>query len=256
MFFSVLGSGSRGNSVYVESNGTAILIDAGFSGKELQYRLASINRSLSDVAAICITHEHNDHISGAGVVARRCNIPVYANIGTYCVAEKKLGRLPELIEFETGTAFEIQGLHVRSFRVSHDSQDPVGFVISDGRVTLGYCTDTGHVTHLMTTRLAGCNGLILEFNHNLDLLRNGPYPLSLQQRVRSRKGHLSNEDAASFLSILHNEYMQIVVLAHLSQQNNNPRLAEKAAKSAVREWGETILKVAGQDATSGLIHLR
>lgn len=256
MFFSVLGSGSRGNSVYVESNDTRILIDAGFSGKELQRRLGLVNRDLSKVSAVCVTHEHNDHISGAGVVARRFKIPVYANSGTMRGGSKKMGKLPEVIEFETGAEFEINGLSVRSFRISHDTADPVGFIVSDGCTSLGYCTDTGKVSHLMAARLRGCSGLILEFNHNLDLLKKGPYPLPLQQRVRSSRGHLSNEDAAAFLACLFDEKLQIVVLAHLSEMNNRPELAIKAARNTVRQWGDTTLSLARQETVTELIQLR
>lgn len=256
MFFSVLGSGSKGNSVYVESKDTAILIDAGFSGKELERRLNSIDRELSKVAAVCVTHEHNDHISGVGVVARRFNIPVHANLGTLQAGAKRLGKIPEIVEFETGNSIEIGGLQVRSFRVSHDTADPVGYIVSDGNTSLGYCTDTGKASHLMSARLAGCSGLILEFNHNLEMLKQGPYPLPLQQRVRSSRGHLSNEDAADFLSSLFDDKLQIIVLAHLSEVNNRPELAVKAARGAVAQWGNTALSVASQESTSGLIQLR
>ncbi len=256
MFFSVLGSGSRGNSVYVESKDTAILIDAGFSGKELEGRLSSINRELSKVAAVCVTHEHNDHISGVGVIARRYKIPVHANSKTLEAGAKKIGKIPNYLEFETGTGVDIGSLQVRSFSVSHDTADPVGFIVSDGHTSLGYCTDTGKVSHLMAARLAGCSGLILEFNHNLDLLKQGPYPLPLQQRVRSSRGHLSNEDAANFLSGLFDEKLQIIVLAHLSEVNNRAELAEKAARDAVRQWGDTTLTIASQKTPSDLIQLR
>ena len=155
MRFSVLGSGSRGNSVYIESGKTGVLIDAGFSGKELEKRLSRIDRKLSDVKTICITHEHHDHITGAGVLSRRCNIPVLANTATFLAAEKRLGKLYQKIEFETGDRIEFQDLSIRSFRISHDTADPVGFVMSDNDLSVGYCTDTGKVSHLMETMLSG-----------------------------------------------------------------------------------------------------
>lgn len=235
MLFSVLGSGSRGNSVYVESGGTGILIDAGFSGKEVQARMKSIDRDLSNICAICITHEHHDHISGAGVLSRRCRIPVYANAGTFVAGEKKFGQLFEKIEFCTGDTLEIGGLMVRSFRVSHDTEDPVGYIITDGRSSLGYCTDTGKVSHLMEARLSSCDAIVLEFNHDLEMLRNGPYPLPLQQRVRSSRGHLSNEDGATFLAKLVAGKVRLAVLAHLSEKNNTPELASYAAKQIFRD---------------------
>ena len=247
MRFSVLGSGSRGNSVYIESGKTGILIDAGFSGKEIEMRLRSIGRDMSHVRALCITHEHNDHICGAGVISRRCKIPTYLNCGTLAAGEKKMGRLAVYREFETGDTLEIGDLQVRSFQVSHDTADPVGYVVSNGTKSVGYCTDTGKISHLIGRRLAACNGLVLEFNHNLQMLKNGPYPLPLQQRVRSSRGHLCNEDAAALLAQLIGNHLRTVVLAHLSAINNTPELAREAALSGVKQWGETSLLVASQD---------
>lgn len=255
MRFSVLGSGSRGNAVFIEGGKTAILIDAGFSGKEIAARLHAIGRDLADVRAVCLTHEHDDHISGVGVLSRRCRIPVYANSGTFAGGEKKLAKLFAAQEFETGESVEIGDLEVRSFRISHDTADPVGFVVSDGRNSVGYCTDTGRVSHLIATRLMACNGLILEFNHNLEMLKNGPYPLPLQQRVRSSRGHLRNEDAAAFLADLIGRQLQIAVLAHLSETNNTPLLARSAAQQAVQDWGETALVIASQNHPTPLVEL-
>lgn len=255
MQFSVLGSGSRGNSVYIESGKTGILIDAGFSGKELEKRLNLIDRDLSDVKTICITHEHNDHISGAGVISRRCNIPVIANPATFAAGEKRLGKLYGRTEFETGDRIEFEGLSIRSFRISHDTADPVGFVVSDNELSVGYCTDTGRVSHLMERRLSGCNGLILEFNHNLEMLKNGPYPLSLQQRVRSNQGHLSNEDGADFFEKIISNQLQMVVLAHLSETNNTPQLARIAAEKILPAEWEAEFMIASQDNPTPLFPL-
>jgi len=255
MRFAILGSGSRGNSVYIESGKTGILIDAGFSGKEIESRLQSVGRELANVRALCVTHEHNDHISGIGIISRRCKIPAYLNGGTFAAGEKTIGRLHAVEEFETGDLLQIGDLQVRSFRISHDTADPVGYVVSDGKKSVGYCTDTGKVSHLIGTRLSGCNGLILEFNHNLQLLKNGPYPLPLQQRVRSSRGHLSNEDAADFLAGLIGQHLQMVVLAHLSETNNTPELARKAALLSVQDWGDTLLSVASQEKATILMQL-
>ncbi|MFW2365682.1 MAG: MBL fold metallo-hydrolase [Desulforhopalus sp.] len=255
MRFSVLGSGSRGNSVYIESKTTGILIDAGFSGKMIEKRLLAIDRNLESVRGICLTHEHNDHIQGAGVLSRRCRMPAYANVGTFRAGEKKMGKLFKRCEFDTGDAVQIGDLQIRSFRISHDTVDPVGYVVSDGTESLGYLTDTGKVSHLIRTRLASCSGLILEFNHNLEMLKNGPYPLPLQQRVRSSRGHLSNEDGADFLAGLIGDELKLVVLAHLSETNNSPDLAKKAALQSVRQWGDTTLHIASQDTPSQLFEL-
>jgi phosphoribosyl 1,2-cyclic phosphodiesterase len=128
-------------------------------------------------------------------------------------------------------------------------------VVSDGKKSIGYCTDTGKVSHLIGTRLAGCNGLILEFNHNLQLLKNGPYPLPLQQRVRSSRGHLCNEDAAVFLAGLIGDHLRTAVLAHLSETNNTPELAREAALGSVQEWGDTSLIIATQEKATTLLEL-
>lgn len=255
MRFAVIGSGSKGNCVYIEEGRTAILIDNGFSGKELECRLRAIDRSLDNITAICVTHEHNDHISGVGVVSRRSKIPVYANGATFAGAENKIGKPFQFVEFGTGDELTIQDLEVRSFRISHDTGDPVGFVVSNGREYLGYCTDTGSVSKLMELRLARCHGLILEFNHNLQMLKNGPYPPVLQQRVRSTHGHLANEDAAQFLGRLLHRKLKTAVLAHLSETNNTPDLAMRAAREYIGDEEEVELLVAGQDRPTRLISL-
>lgn len=255
MQFSVLGSGSRGNCVYIEEGKTGILVDNGFSGKEIEARLRAIGRTLDNIRAICTTHEHNDHVSGIGVISRRCKVPVYANSGTIARAEKKIGIPHSFVEFETGDALAIRDLQVRSFAISHDTADPVGFVISNGREYLGYCTDTGKVSKLMELRLARCHGLILEFNHNLEMLKNGPYPLVLQQRVRSSQGHLANEDAALFLKNLIHPRLQVTVLAHLSETNNTPELARSAAVPCFPPGHAGELLIAEQDRAIQLISL-
>ncbi len=255
MNFAVLGSGSRGNCVYIEScdRGTAVLIDAGFSGRQTSLRLEQVGRELSRVEAIFLTHEHNDHIGGAGVLSRRLSIPVYGNRGTLKSARAKTGRLHRAVPFVTGDRIDFGGLQLHSFRISHDTADPVGYVVSDGESSLGCLTDTGRTSHLMATRLATCNALILEFNHDLKMLKNGPYPLPLQQRIRSNRGHLCNVDAAEFLLKVQGEELRHLVLAHLSEKNNLPRLAREAAV-AVMKHGVT-LHVAHQEQPLPLICL-
>lgn len=255
MEFSVLGSGSRGNAVFLEHEKTSILIDCGFSGKETEKRLQSIGKSIEDLDAIFVTHEHNDHISGVGVLSRRCKIPIFVNPGTLKGSEGKLGKPFTVEEFNTGDKIPFQDLEVKSFRISHDTNDPVGYVIEAGERKFGYCTDTGKVSHLMTQRLKGCHGLVLEFNHDLEMLQNGPYPLPLQQRVRSSVGHLSNDDAASFLKSLQHEDLIHVFLAHLSEKNNLPKLAWKEAKKAMNQDSPVKLHLTRQDAPGALISL-
>ncbi len=225
MKFCVLGSGSRGNATYIESGSAALLIDNGFSGVELERRLAAIAASPTKLAGILVTHEHNDHIKGAGILARKYKLPIIANHATFTAARSTIGNIPQYQEFHTGTPFEFVGFNIHPFAISHDSAEPVGFVVSRNSCSLGYCTDTGMISRLITHLLSGCHGLIIESNHDPEMLKNGPYPPFLQQRVRSRTGHLANEDAASFVADFSHADLQHVVLAHLSEKNNDPGLA-------------------------------
>lgn len=256
MEFAVLGSGSKGNAVYICSGSTAVLIDAGFSGKQLAQRLMTgVKKEITDLDGILLTHEHNDHISGAGVLSRRCKIPVFANDGTFRGGENKLGKLHKRSEFGTGERFSFRDLEIRSFRTLHDTNDPVGFVVSDGTYSIGYCTDTGKTTHLMAARLMNCDALILEFNHDPEMLKTGPYPLVLQQRVRSSHGHLANEEAASFLSQLVNDRLQYVVMAHLSEVNNLPKIALESVLKNNTINGSRIIQ-ACQETPTPLLNLK
>ncbi len=254
--FCVLGSGSKGNAVYVESNETALLIDCGFSGKEIAARLALIGKELNQIESILVTHEHNDHIAGVGVLARKCKIPVYANEGTLKGAEKKFGKIEQMRLFDTGSTFTVKDITVKPFRVSHDTEDPVGYVLESGNIRLGYCTDTGKVTHLMAQRLKDCHGLVLEFNHDLEMLKNGPYPLMVQQRVKSSHGHLSNDDATAFFNDIYHDDLSHVVLAHLSEANNLPQFAFAGIESALHCYPSTRFEIARQDCPTSFITLR
>lgn len=256
MKFSVLGSGSKGNAFFIESGKTAILIDNGFSGKETAARLARIGRDIDALNAIFVTHEHHDHICGVGVLSRRCKIPVFANEPTFTGGGKTLANLTQRCEFQTGERITFRDLTIRSFAVSHDTGDPVGFVVGDGEHSIGCCTDTGIASRLIARRLSGCDSLILEFNHDLELLKNGPYPQSLKQRVRSRHGHLSNNDAANLLDSLVHKKLQRIVLAHLSETNNLPEIAYQEAAQALGGRLElSALSIAGQDRPTDLFEI-
>ncbi len=251
MKFCVLGSGSRGNSTYVETEGGGILIDAGFSGKEIARRLAIIGRSPDRLQAILVTHEHNDHIAGVGVLSRRYHLPVYANSATFAASEKKLGKVFEFREFSTGAGFRIANFAIHPFAVSHDTADPVGFVIQSGGRSLGYCTDTGKITKLMEHLLGRCHGLVLEANHDPAMLQAGPYPLPLKQRVRSNMGHLANGDAASLVRRLGNGPLQALVLAHLSETNNHPDLVVQAIRHGCNGMRQCLEPVLAEQSAPG-----
>jgi phosphoribosyl 1,2-cyclic phosphodiesterase len=235
MRFCVLGSGSKGNATFVEGGETRILIDAGFSGKELEKRLAAIGVAPDSLTAILITHEHTDHIRGAAILSRRFKLPIFANNATLAAGQPTLSKLHVFQEFSTGTTFNFGDIRVHPFRVSHDAADPVGFVVNDGTHTFGYCTDTGVVSRLMHHRLSACHGLVLECNHDPVMLKNGPYPLSLQQRVRSKTGHLANAEAAGFLSAILYLDLHHVVLSHISERNNHPEIAQAVVREVLAE---------------------
>ena len=255
MRFSVLGSGSKGNCTLVESDSTRLLIDNGFSGKEIVSRLSSLGIAPETLTAIIVTHEHDDHVKGVGVLARRLNLPVYANEATHRAAEPRMGRVPLPREFDAGEPFVINGLRVRPFSVSHDSADPVGFVVSDGTGSLGYCTDTGKITQLIRHHLRPCQALVLEANHDVQMLKDGPYPLPLQQRVLSSRGHLANTDSLALAAQLADQRLRLVVLAHLSEINNHPDLVLREARQ--RLPGEKTLRVllARQGQVSPLLEI-
>jgi len=221
MRFCVLGSGSKGNCTYVEADGVGVLIDAGFSGIEVARRLAVAGLSIDHVRAILVTHEHTDHLSGVGVLSRKHHLPVFATSATRMAAGVALDKLHAFIPFTTGSSFSVPPFTVHPFAIAHDTVDPVGFTLDDGRRRLGYCTDTGMISRLIRHHLQGCHGLVLESNHDLEMLKNGPYPPALQQRIRSKNGHLANSEAMAFARDLLHEGLRHIVLAHISHANNS-----------------------------------
>jgi phosphoribosyl 1,2-cyclic phosphodiesterase len=253
--FSVLGSGSKGNCTLVVAGPTRVLIDNGFSGKELLARLRSLDIDPESLTALILTHEHDDHVKGAGVLARRFTLPVYANEATQRAAEARMGKLPIYREFEVGEAFAIDALRIHPFAVSHDAADPVGFVLSDGGDSLGYCTDTGIVTRLIRQRLRACRAVILEANHDVRMVKEGPYPLPLQQRVLSSRGHLANPDSLDLAAELAAEHLRLLVLAHLSEINNHPDLVWAEARRRFPGEGEVRLLLASQGQVCPLLEV-
>ena len=220
-----LGSGSKGNSIYIEGGGARVLIDAGLCGRELTSRLDEVGVQAADLDAILVTHNHRDHISGVGVMARRYNIPVYSAYKTILASEKIWGKIENINEIEAGTLFSVNGLEFYPFSTPHDSAHSVGFIFKAGEKKGGIATDLGFVTRLVRESLKNCNILVLESNHDEDMLIDGPYPWHLKQRIKGREGHLSNRDCADLLDDIYHDGLQKVVLAHLSDENNRPDLA-------------------------------
>ncbi len=252
---SVLASGSRGNATYISDGRTAILIDAGLSGVEIQRRMARKGLDPTSLDAILVSHEHADHIHGVGVLSRRFGLTVYINDRTRQASGTALGKLYALFPFSCGHAFSIGSLAIHPFSISHDAEDPAGFTISCQGAKVGVATDLGIATGVVKTHLQACDILILEANHDPQMLIDGPYPWPLKQRIRGRSGHLSNDDTALLLEALQHDRLAHVVLAHLSEENNTPEKARQAVKT-VLNGASVRLHVASQAAGSGVLTLR
>jgi phosphoribosyl 1,2-cyclic phosphodiesterase len=249
-----LASGSRGNSIYVSDGTTSILIDAGLSGTEIQRRLNSRNLTAEQLDAIVVSHEHSDHIKAVGVLSRRYKLPVYINRNAQNVL-MQLGKVKNLRLFECGATFPINNLQIHPFSISHDAADPVGFTIGQNGTKIGIATDLGVATAMVKEHLKSCSLLILESNHDPEMLANGPYPWPLKQRIKSRTGHLSNEDSRNLLQELQHNKLEHVILAHLSETNNTPQKAYDEA-TKVLSRSKTGLTVAEQDICGPIFYLK
>ena len=252
----VLASGSRGNAIYISDGTTAILVDAGLSGKEIERRLASRGLSASGLSAIVVTHEHTDHVQGAGILSRRYKLPLHIGQYTLEAAKKKLGKLSDVRHFDSGRPFTIGALKLHPFSIPHDAEDPVGFTVeAPGAAKVGIATDLGLATAVVRENLRDCRLLLLEANHDPVMLEHGPYPWALKQRVRGRCGHLSNEDAAALVTEIRHDALSHLILGHLSEENNDPRKALQVV-DAVIDPNRTNLSLALQDEAHPLIHLK
>lgn len=249
-----LASGSRGNALYVEAGGTAVLVDAGLSGVELERRMSQRGLNPEALSAVVISHEHTDHTLGAGVLSRRFKIPVYINPDTYEASQKKLGTLTRVHHFRCGEDFSIGALRISPFSISHDAADPAGFTLARDTLKVGVATDLGVATHLVKSHLDGCSLVFIEANHDPAMLETGPYPWHLKQRVKGRLGHLSNGDAGDLVSDIMGPRLSHVILSHLSQENNTPETARHTFCSRLNRPGIRV-DVALPHAPGRLIHL-
>jgi len=258
MKFCVLASGSSGNACYVETDNARVLIDAGLSGREIERRLQLVGGDASELTALIITHEHSDHIKGAGVLSRRYNIPIYVNRKTLESGRRTLGKKLRAEIIQTGQRLEIEDLKVETFTKCHDAADPVGLVLSLNGVRLGVVTDLGKSTRLVEDRLQGCRAIVIEFNHDPEMLDTGPYPLYLKRRIKGRDGHLSNEQGGALLRKICHENLEKVVLAHLSEQNNHPEKAHRQAAEALGKCGlgQIDIWVSRQDEPGPMFELK
>lgn len=238
MRFASLGSGSAGNCLAVSANDTTVLLDCGFSVRETITRLTRLELQAEKLSGILLTHEHDDHVSGALRLANRFHIPIFLTHGTL----QALGEVPDTVALsiiDSHSPFAIGDLEIHPYPVPHDAREPVQFVIENGAQRLGVLTDAGASTPHIEATLSFCDALVLECNHDLDLLMNSSYPNSLKQRISSRLGHLDNATAAALLSRTNTSKLQHIIAAHLSAQNNRPQLAQMALSQALgceKQW--------------------
>ena len=233
MRFASLGSGSKGNALLIEAGDTRILLDCGFGPTEITARFSRLGLDAGDLDAIIVTHEHGDHGSGVASLAYRHDLPVYLTRGTFSALDAAGRTIANRKFIDAYTPFAIGDIEVKPYTVPHDAREPVQFVLSDGAVRLGVLTDTGQPTPHIAQSLSGVDALVLECNHDLDMLMNGPYTASLKQRIAGRLGHLSNDASAELVRAMDCTRLQHVIAAHLSETNNTPELARAALAGAL-----------------------
>jgi phosphoribosyl 1,2-cyclic phosphodiesterase len=230
--FTLLGSGSSGNTTLVSDGATHILVDVGLSGRETARRLREYGLEPEQISAIVVSHEHGDHCRGVGPFAKSLDIPVFMTDDAFRNSGMNLDSRKHQ-RIRSGESFEVYGFLFTSFAVPHDSADPLGFVIEKDGTKIGIVLDLGYLSNLVLERLKGCDGIVLESNHDIRMLQAGPYPWALKQRVMSRRGHLSNDSVAQFLGNDFDGRASCIVLAHLSKNNNLPELALLSAQRAL-----------------------
>ncbi len=256
-------SGSSGNAIVVSDGDTALLVDAGVSGSRLSAELARAQLDAHTLCGILITHEHTDHIQGAGVLSRKYNLPLYATEGTWAAMEQKLGALEPANRrtIVPGVDFCVGRINVMPFDIPHDAAQPVGYALSQGALKVAVATDIGCLSDRWICQAAGADLVLLEANHDVDMLKAGRYPYELKRRILGRRGHLSNEDAGRAAARLYREGVRHVILGHLSRENNFPELALKTVSDCLTEEGvavgeELALDIARRDSMSGVYTLR
>lgn len=241
LYFCSLASGSSGNCQYIASETTGILLDAGLSGKYIQNSLLSIDANIEQLKALFITHEHSDHIKSAGILMRKYGVTLYITKATFEKIEKKLGKYEpsKVILIEKEREVVVGDILVHPFGISHDAVDPVAYSFKKEDLKISIVTDLGHVPIDLLSNLIDSNLIMLESNHDVEMLKSGPYPYVLKQRILSKKGHISNEACAEAIIRVHGYSNRLghVVLGHLSQDNNTPELAYETVKNILEENG-------------------
>lgn len=255
-------SGSSGNAILISSGTTRILVDAGVSGRRLEEALRSVDQYARDIKGILITHEHSDHIQGAGILSRKHNIPVYATAPTWEACAGKLGNVhSRLTRVISKTGFYIDDLLIEPYDIPHDAADPVGYTISCGARKVAVATDLGYFPKAVEMKLQSCDLVLLESNHDVAMLHTGRYPRALKERIKSRKGHLSNDDAGDAAVRLACAGVSSILLGHLSRENNSEQLAFRTVTDALIAQGLTPghdinLGLAFRDRVTGVFHVK
>lgn len=238
---SVLGSGSQGNATLLSDGEFTLLIDAGFTGQELTRRLGVIGRTTPEIQAILITHDHSDHINGAGVIGRNANAPIYIHETLYPKLRRRLGKKLTFNFMEPDKSFTLGSMTITPFEVPHDSIHCYGFTVQQGDLKLGYATDVGSVTPSNIEALKRCHTLIIESNHEEELLLNGPYPQRLKDRVYGDMGHISNDEAGEILKAVAHDGLKRVIFIHLSEENNRKELVLDNAEYALEGYSPELV---------------
>ncbi|KYD07974.1 MBL fold metallo-hydrolase [Heyndrickxia sporothermodurans] len=239
LHFSVLASGSTGNATYVETDNHSFLVDAGFSGKQMEALFQKIDRKPENLDGILVTHEHSDHIKGVGILARKYKLPIYANEKTWKAMDNLIGVIPvdQKFTFDMETVKTFGSLDIESFGVSHDAAEPMFYVFRNGSKKLVVITDTGYVSDRMKGTISNADVFIFESNHDVQMLRMGKYPWSIKRRILSDVGHVSNEDAAIAMSEVIGDATKRIYLAHLSLDNNMKDLARMSVAQTLEARG-------------------
>ncbi len=262
MKFCSLYSGSSGNCLFISDGKTNILVDSGLSGKKIIEALVAIGENPAELSAVLVSHEHSDHIKGAGILSRKFDIPIYANENTWNAMEKELG--PVSIKnkrcFENCKEFEIGDVFVKAFPIPHDASDPVGFNFLLGNKKITTATDIGHMTNGLLKYLMGSDLLLLESNHDIEMVKVGPYPWPLKKRILGDRGHLSNEMAAKVVAYLAKNGTKKFLLGHLSKENNFPELAYQTVCNVLSENDicvkkDIMLSVALRDRVGAMVEV-
>lgn len=263
MIFCSLYSGSSGNSMFIASDKAKILIDAGLPGKKIDAALQEIKQNPNELDGIFITHEHSDHIKGVGVLSRKYDIPIYANADTWCAMESSLGKVKEhnMKVIDKRSVTEIGDMSVKAFNIPHDAVAPMGYTVNSSEKSISVATDFGTFTREIYDNIKDSEVILLESNHDVNMLKFGPYPYNLKRRILSEIGHLSNDDCGNAIVELYKcSTNKKIILGHLSNTNNQPDLAYQTVLNVLSENGikqkkDIILTMANRHSPSSYIEI-